>query len=471
MRTASYDRYVRELAVLAGDVASGRWAPVADDVHHALNGQAAGQLRELVSRPVRREIGAFFTGGELRASFAGLVGARGLQGPFVDPTSGVGDLLLAASLSLAIENTFEATVARWGQLLQGHDLEDSFVQGARLRLILAAAVRHASLAEGPGKLSAPLDRAFPNLAVGDGLSLLRGKRNWRGHVLLNPPFGPVTVGDSCPWSSGRVTQAALFAEAAARSLRVGGVLTAILPDVLRSGSRYGPWRKHIEGMLDIERVVWHGQFDEHTDVDVFVLQGTRKRLGSASAPVLWWPEIQASLRVGDRFAVRVGAVVDNRDPLAGRSLPYLTARDMPPGGEMKPPRGRRRFAGSTVLPPFVAIRRTSRPGLGSGGRSRIAGVLVTGKAPIAVDNHIITIRPLSGELADCRDLLEVLDSAAVGKWLDERIRCRHLTVGVVRSIPWEDRLPRRTGTAEGGSVCSTAGRGSEVIEDAPCSEA
>ncbi|MEU4297458.1 hypothetical protein [Kitasatospora aureofaciens] len=460
MRTASYDRYVRELALLAGDVASGRWAPVADDVHHALNGQAAGQLRELVPRPVRREIGAFFTGGELRASFAGLVGSRSRMGPFLDPTSGAGDLLLAASFSLPIEDTFEATVARWGRLLQGHDLEESFVQGARLRLVLAAAARHASLAEGPGRLTVPLDRAFPNLAVGDGLSLLQGRRSWGGHVLLNPPFGSVIVGDGCSWSSGRVTQAALFAEAAARSLKIGGVVTAILPDVLRSGSRYAAWRKHIEGMLDIERVVWHGQFDEHTDVDVFVLQGTRKRLGSGSAQVQWWPEIQAALRVGDRFVVRVGAVVDNRDPLDGRSMPYLTAHDMPTAGEMKTPRRRRRFAGATVLPPFVAIRRTSRPGVGSGGRSRIAGVLVTGKTPIAVDNHIITIRPDSGELRDCRGLLEVLDSPEVGKWLDERIRCRHMTVGVVRSIPWDDRLPAQTVTAEGGGTGSTAGRGS-----------
>jgi hypothetical protein len=129
-------------------------------------------------------------------------------------------------------------------------------------------------------------------------------------------------------------------------------------------------------------------------------------------------------------------VVDNRDPHEGRLRPYLTAYDLPATSEMSSPSRSRLFGGSTVEPPFVALRRTSRPGPGVGGRTRAAGVLVRGNRAVAVDNHVITIRPLDGTEEKCERLLRVLDSPEVDKWLDERIRCRHLTVGVVRAIPW-----------------------------------
>lgn len=56
---------------------------------------------------------------------------------------------------------------------------------------------------------------------------------------------------------------------------------------------------------------------------------------------------------------------------------------------------------------------------------------------MAVDNHLIVAEPLTGGAARCQELLEVLDGPKVVHWLDERIRCRHLTVTVVRSLPWD----------------------------------
>lgn len=61
---------------------------------------------------------------------------------------------------------------------------------------------------------------------------------------------------------------------------------------------------------------------------------------------------------------------------------------------------------------------------------------MTGVQPLAVDNHLITAKPQNGGEVECKRLLEVLESPEVSRWLDERIRCRHLTVGVVRSLPW-----------------------------------
>lgn len=63
-------------------------------------------------------------------------------------------------------------------------------------------------------------------------------------------------------------------------------------------------------------------------------------------------------------------------------------------------------------------------------------MLIEGEQPVAVDNHLIVAEPLTGGVARCRELLKVLDGPKVVHWLDERIRCRHLTVTVVRSLPW-----------------------------------
>ena len=41
--------------------------------------------------------------------------------------------------------------------------------------------------------------------------------------------------------------------------------------MLRSGARYGKWRCNIERMAAIEQIELLDQFDEHTDVHVFIL--------------------------------------------------------------------------------------------------------------------------------------------------------------------------------------------------------
>ena len=64
------------------------------------------------------------------------------------------------------------------------------------------------------------------------------------------------------------------------------------------------------------------------------------------------------------------------------------------------------------------------------------GVIITGDRPVAVDNHLIIASPLEGGEDRCVELIERLGGVDLAPWLDMRIRCRHLTVTVVKEIPW-----------------------------------
>jgi len=56
--------------------------------------------------------------------------------------------------------------------------------------------------------------------------------------------------------------------------------------------------------------------------------------------------------------------------------------------------------------------------------------------PVAVDNHLIVVSPHDGSRATCDSLLPVLRHPDTSEWLNDRIRCRHLTTGSVGGIPW-----------------------------------
>lgn len=440
--TSPYSAYVDELALLAQDVASGSWRRIEEDVSLALNGQASERLRQLVPLTTRRTHGAFFTTGAVRTSFSKVLqDLPSSTRRFWDPSCGAGDLLLAASDLLPLGKSTDETLAIWSRSLRGSDLQPEFVAAARLRLFLAAAHRTRAAGAEPGPSNGHLrSNLLRSLRVEDGLAALHSARSFTGNVLLNPPFGAMPADTRWSWASGAVSQAAVFTLAASKALAVGSQLTAVLPDVLRSGSRYERWRQQVAEHLSVQAVQTQGQFDPHTDIHVFLMSGTRHRRSKerTGADAAWWTAERATQSLGDLFEVRVGPVVDNRDPHEGPEVPFLKARALPPAGDVGVPKQARRFSGRLIEPPFVAIRRTSRPGQGAGGHSRGVGVLLTGHAPVAVDNHIITARPLDGREETCRNLLKVLASPPVTAWLDERIRCRHLTVRAVREIPWNE---------------------------------
>jgi len=95
-----------------------------------------------------------------------------------------------------------------------------------------------------------------------------------------------------------------------------------------------------------------------------------------------------------------------------------------------------RFAGTTYKPPFVAIRRTSKADY----QMRCIGTLVTGSMSLAVENHILIALPKDKKVGTCKKLLDVLKRDTTSSWMNERIRCRHLTVGSVGDLPWPEDL-------------------------------
>ena len=390
-------------------------------VESALDGQAAAELKNLVALSARRAHGAFFTTGELRSE--ALWGSH--DGVFFDPACGAGDLLIEAALRMPPRGTFRETVRRWSERLLGCDVEPAFVETARLRLLLAAAYR----SEHPGLEQIP-DDAFPGLVVGDGLSQHR-LASFSDHILLNPPFGYVDAPSGTAWADGRVSEAAVFLERVLDYSPTGVTITTILPDVLRSGSRYGKWRSMVESMVEVSEIETYGLFDETTDVDVFVLHGTRSDVPASQ--VGWVPRHQGA-SIGDFFDVHVGAVVPHRDPESGPTYPFIWPRRLPPSGSFNPEGTSRRFSGRTFSPPFVAIRRTSRPGQ----KRRADGVLVVGDRRVAVENHLLVALPKNGRRSSCVELMGVLADERTGDWLDRRIRTRHLTVSAISDLPWWD---------------------------------
>ncbi|WP_078963031.1 N-6 DNA methylase [Streptomyces sp. XY533] len=428
-----FTEYTNTLRQLTSDVASGRSVSL-DRLRASVDGEASVQLRRLVSLDYRRKVGAFFTPAPLKEQVASLIKGDDTS-IYLDPTCGSGDLLLAATSILPTGATLRDTLEEWTDRLYGYEINEEFVTAARYRLVIAAMLRHgiAEVSLEPNFDFAPY---FANVIVADGLARLSKASNFDGHILLNPPFG-TSAEASVPWTTRPTSAAAMFAYLAMTHLSQGGRMTAILPDVLRSGSRYRSWREQMDSLGVKGPLVTYGQFDEHADVDVFLLSMKAAPRYGAESRNDWWaptPIAESAARIDDRFTVRVGSVVDNRDPLAGPEYPFARAKDLPTSGEMTLPSRKRKFTGTVFTPPLVLVRRTSRPTLP--GQTRISGVLVTGERPISVDNHLIVAIPRDGKIDSCRDLLGVLASRETTEWLDHRIRCRHLTVGAVRDIPW-----------------------------------
>src|SRR5438034_1046121 len=80
------------------------------------------------------------------------------------------------------------------------------VRDAKARLILLALSRGVPLGD---TALPPLAETFPYLRVGDGFAETAIDQAM-SHIVLNPPYAKVMAPTDCPWSSGKVSQAALF---------------------------------------------------------------------------------------------------------------------------------------------------------------------------------------------------------------------------------------------------------------------
>jgi len=424
---AKYRLELEQLVGAALELGCGSDPAFQTHVRVALDGGPSCVLHRVIPVEVARSKGSFFTPAAVAdRAVAPLFGLSSAPMTFVDPTCGAGDLLLACARRLPLASTPGRTIRAWGQQLHGSDLVPEFVATARLRLTLLAALRH-----GFQRIHVP-DEAYPFIREGDGLEVEIPKRA-NLSLLVNPPYAYVITRADCEWAQGRVNGAAVFLERLLSKLGRGTNVIAILPEVLRTGSRYAKWRDQVQEVATIRRIKSVGRFSRWADVDVFV---THLVVGSSGngRRRSWWKAGKCNHqgRLSDRFLVAVGPVVPHRDPEAGPLRAYVSTTTLPPWGKVQRVTQRRQYAGTVFTPPFVTVRRTSRPGT----RFRAVGTLVLGKRPVAVENHLLVLQPRDKSLRTCERLLIRLKSSNTTDWLNRRLRCRHLTVGALRSLPW-----------------------------------
>lgn len=421
----AYAPYARGLEKLASALLQGEGAP-RERLHEALNGEASSKLRDLVPLSVRRTSGAFFTSSDLRERIARDV-RQAQQSPTVlDPTCGAGDLLVAATASLPAGATVAETLSLWADRLHGWDIHEEFLHAARARLAIAAALRSARL----GKTRAKLRGFLPNLVRRNALEALKEPVHFT-HMLVNPPFTAHRAPKRCSWAQGRISAAASFLARAVDAAPKSARISAILPDVLRTGPRYSAWRKHVETKATLTSMDVVGRFDDWTDIDVFCVSLTLEPNG-ASRNGEWVAPSAASALAGIA-EISIGAVVPFRDAQRGKRLPYLTTDSMPRWGAIRAEDlPTRKFDGTISNPPFVAVRRMSRPE----DVPRAIATLVLGSSPVAVENHVIVVKPNVATSQRCDEIMQVLKGEEATRRLLEANRCRHLTAAALRSIPW-----------------------------------
>jgi hypothetical protein len=428
----SYVQNLKKLYLSATE--PGAHANLFQEVNAALDGQAARELRRLVPLNDLRATGTFFTGSGLAGKVADRVLATiGAGARILDPACGAGDLLIACAKRLPSGRGFRETLDIWGRCLLGRDLEPDFVLAARLRLALAPLQRGLVPKRGEKQDG---QEPFTEIKVGcgrtDGEVIRRAT-----HIVVNPPFNQVSAPAGCEWTSGMVSAAAVFMDECLQLASSGTRVVAILPDVLRSGDRYRRWRELIQRRARIEFVELFGQFDRWTDIDVFLLELQVGRAQDGDAGYWKYPVPAAGETIGDRFDVSVGAFVPFRHSGQGAWHPYICARGIPPWCTIEKVTGHVRFTGTVHIPPFAVVRRTSRVG----DKHRAVATVVCSSVPVVVENHLLVLRPKDGRRGTCEELLVALRRPEIDEWLDQRIRCRHLTVDAVRQLPlWKQKV-------------------------------
>lgn len=425
-----FDRYVYNLEDIASSLFKDHKI-IRKNCHikESLNGQPASALRYAVPLSDRRAGGIFFTGSKLaRKVSSQLISEIRPTTIIADVGCGAGDLTLACARKLPLGSDLDETLQIWGEHLMGFDIHQEFISASKIRLILLAIRRGVKIQS----LSMPnIKDIFPSILECDFLTYSQ-RISKASHIIINPPYNESIAPPGCAWGSGKVSNAALFMDKCILNASPGTKIVAILPDVLRSGSYYEKWRQHIESMSEEMQITIYGQFDKWTDVDVFILKLVRSN-NNERVRTMWWKPIKEAHKgkVGDYFRVHVGPVVPHRHPEKGPCVAYLHAKMLPQWRTVKQINEYRKFTGTLFEPPFVAVRRTSRPG-----DKRAIATIISGKNKIAVENHLIALFPKCKTITECIKLLRVLKSPQTDQWLNKRIRCRHLTIGSLKELPW-----------------------------------
>ncbi len=426
---SKYRPYVRGLVSLATDPALADRKQWKENVEIALNGQAGDQLKVLVAVETRRKHGTFFTGHELAEKLLHRAGSRAKlkDAVWLDPTVGGADLLIATAKLIGGAKDYERTIERWGEVLLGLDQQQEFIEASKARLVLLAR----SVSNQYGEQPVDWNKVFPNICRGDSLSELDMYER-ATHLVMNPPFSKMDAPEDCAWAKGKVNAAAVFIETAVKNARPGAKILAILPEVLRTGTSYTRWQKEITKHSDVVSAASEGLF-HNADVDVFSLVLKKKAKSTFAGKGFPIARKEKEQRLGDLFKVSVGAVVPYRDPKQGPNYRYLHPKNATAWGTLRRAKEWRKFSGTVFTPPFVVIRRTSRPG----DKHRATASLVLGRTQVAVENHLIVCKPNDGEVPSCEHLMHTLRSSTVDAFINAEMRCRHLTTSIVRAIPIE----------------------------------
>jgi hypothetical protein len=429
---SSYVRYLDEF-LYSYTMADKHNQETNDHIPAILNGEASKVLNSIIPIKVRKQGGIFFTGHQLSNKIALRVRSLIEDGySITDPACGAGNLLMSCASYMPIGKDIKETLEIWSDRLFGYDIYNEFIEAARFRLILLASSIHK-------KKNTPLtlpdfSKTLSGIQYGD--TFINAPPKVKSNcVVVNPPFGHTIAPTDCTWASGKVQFAALFLERLINMSPIGQNIVAILPDVLRSGSRYIKWRKMVANCCSFLEIEIAGRFDKQTDVDVFILHLVTRR---PDKYVSEWPKsgndgTNRRNTLSDLFDIHIGPVVPYRDPRKGAWNSYVDCSSAPPW-ETVSKLPKRRFKGSSFTPPLVVIRRTSNPA----DKSRAIATIVNAPAPIAIENHLIVLKPKDNNLKTCRDLVERLKDHRTNTWLNNRIRCRHLTVSAIKELPWMD---------------------------------
>lgn len=400
---------------------------VKNPANHALiNGHANDMVYQLLPREDRRTHGVFFSGVTwARALVAQLKLEKWSR--FLDPSVGTGDLLLEICKGLPLEENSIKTIRAWEKRLGAIDLRESFLKIAWARIQALAMIRHEEA------IDASRFRPLPSSFRAGSVFMTPLSLRPRDCLVMNPPYQRALAGPNSFVGTGKRSAAALHVEYVLRSAPDNVGLIALVPDVLRSGSSYRVFREALDKRMDILSFDGYGGFGGDADVDVAILRGvthsSKARVSELSRPSLGLKP--AGERVADFCSISVGPVVPHRTEETGRSYGYLTARNSPVWGAIGTPFEKARFNARLHTGPFVVVRRTSSPK----DKQRARATLVRDKGPWLVENHLLVVSPLSGTLKDCKKIINNFKDARTDEWLNQHIRCRHLTVGAIASVP------------------------------------
>ncbi|UYK76506.1 Eco57I restriction-modification methylase domain-containing protein [Xanthomonas sacchari] len=393
----------------------------------------------VLTRDDRREQGIFFSGEAWAQRMVSLVDVSRWD-RFIDPSAGIGDLLLALAQRLPLSSRLDATLETWAKMMQAVDLRASFLEIAWTRIRAVALSRHANLKASSSHAFSICDEEIYDMPASfraaDALNV-NFELKPRDCIIMNPPYQRMLAPKMSLVGTGLRTAAGLHLEHILKQAPAGVGIVALIPDVIRSGSSYRNFRESLAQNLDIRMLESGGHFGDSADVDVAILVGvTRSKsvVRKESNDISLGSEL--TLTLDDVASVRVGPVVPHRTGQKGQRLGYLTTKNIPVDAEMLEPSEFATYDARLEKAPFLVVRRTSSPS----DRRRARASIVRGSGWWLVENHLIVVKPKAQTLDECRRIHAFLSDARTDVWLNKVIRCRHLTVSAIKSLPLWGRL-------------------------------